>query len=229
MARKARLVVAGAPHHVYLRGNNRRRLFSSRADRLHWLRCLRRALDKTRCQLQQLTLMTNHVHMIVAPPGKDELSDLVKRACQRYAQLRNAEREASGKLFEERFGSKVITDDAQMMMTTLYNDANAYRAREVRDPLVHEWSTGALHAARPGSRIIASLWTPSPWYLGLGRTASARAAAYRTLMLAYERLDAPQTVDDEMADPVVPPYTRRLERPDRSSAREPAPRYGQKP
>jgi REP-associated tyrosine transposase len=226
MARQPRLVVAGQPHHVYLRGNNRRVIFSSKADFTFFVACLRRALDATRCQLHQLTLMRNHVHSIITPPDEDAISSLVKRACQRYSQDRNQKRGASGKLFEERYRSKIIVDDAQLMTTTLYNDANAYKAGEVTDPFVHEWSTVPLHAGVSGARLIRSLWTPSRWYLRLGRTEEERVLAYRREKIAYLEL-APATIDDaialdakaEAAD--AERYVRRLERPNRSSAREP--------
>ena len=72
--------------------------------------------------------MTNHVHSIITPPDEEALSKMMKRLCQRYAQERNQKRDASGKVFEERYRSKVIEDDAQMMFTMLYNDANGYHA-----------------------------------------------------------------------------------------------------
>ncbi len=219
MARKPRVVVAGAPHHVYLRGNNRRRLFTTNEERWLWLRCLERGIRASTCALHQLTLMTNHVHLIVTPTDPKALSKLVKRACQRFAQLRNAELEASGKLFEERFQSKVITDDAHCMMTTLYNDANGFRAGLVEEPLAHEWSTGPLHAASGRSNVPRSMWTPSPWYLRLGTTKSARASAYRQLMTAYTLRDQQQVAEREHRD--LGTYRRRIERPDGMSAREP--------
>jgi putative transposase len=223
MARHPRLVVAGAPHHVYLRGNNRRLLFSSRSDRVFWLSCLRRGLDLSRCQLHQLTLMTNHIHMIVTPPEANALSEMMKRACQRYAQMRNEERGASGKLFEERFRSKVITDDSQMMMTSFYNDANAFRAGEVTDPLGHEWSTGPLHAGRPGSSLIASIRTPSRWYRALAPTAAGRSEAYLRLMAAYLGDEAPRQIEqgvEEIEDPADKRWNPRVRRPNGTSARD---------
>jgi putative transposase len=228
MGRKPRVVVAGAPHHVYLRGNNRRVLFSSRADRILFLACLRRALDATKCQLHQLTLMTNHVHAIITPPDKKALSQLVKRTCQRYAQLRNAKRGGSGKLFEERYRNKVIVDEAQLRVTTLYNDANAFRAKAVREPFAHEWSTAPLHAATPGGRMLRSVWTPSSWYTRLGPTPSKRAEAYRAAMVEYLELEEAAPIDEEVEEVDDEGYERRLERPDRSSAREAFLRYGRK-
>ena len=220
MARQARHVVPGYPHHVYLRGNNRRILFSDDDDRLQWLRCLQRGIDASSCELHQLTLMDNHIHLIATPPDEDALAALVKRTCQRYAQLRNEQREATGKLFEERYQSKVIESERQMITTTLYNDANAFRAGMVPDPLLHEWSTGPLHAGRNGSRISAFMWTPAAWYLGLARTRNACAIVYRGLMDSYAPADDPPAIEEE-SDGAEESYRYRVERPDGTSAREP--------
>jgi putative transposase len=220
MAREARRVVPGYPHHIYLRGNNRRRLFSNDSDRLLWLLDLRRGIEASSCLLHQHTIMDNHVHMIVTPPAEDSMAKLIKRTCQRYAQQRNEAREASGKLFEERYQSKVIETERQFVATTLYNDANAFRAGMVSDPLEHEWSTGPLHAGRNGSRIGAWLWTPGSWYLRLARTPNARAVAYQILMENYAPMDNPPAIFEEPDDDEEDhPYHHRVERPDRSSAR----------
>jgi len=112
----------------------------------------------------------------------------------------------------------------QLMYATLYNDANAYRARMVGAAAEHEWSTGPLHAARPGSLIPAELWSPSDWYLGLGHTDRERGDAYERLMSAYVAADfeppraSPVIQMSEQRD--VQTYRRRLERPNGSSARE---------
>src|SRR5690349_14055646 len=116
--RHPRIVVPAVPHHVYLRGNNRRRLFSSAADRQRMLGCLVKGVETSGCAVHQLTLMTNHVHLIVTPPLAKALSTLIHRTCQRYAQARNAARGASGKLFEERYHSKPILDERYLMTTT---------------------------------------------------------------------------------------------------------------
>lgn len=218
MARTARIVVPGLPHHIYQRGNNRRRLFSRPSDKVWWTACLAAALDQTACALHQITLMENHVHMVVTPPTRDALAALMKRACQRYAQRRNQARESSGKLFEERYHSKVIEDDEHLMTVTLYGDANAFRAGIVEDPLAHEWSTGPLHAGREGSRM-AKLWTPSVWYRRLGDSPQERSTAYAKLMTAYAAVPARMIVDGERETADVLPYERRVERPDRKRAR----------
>jgi putative transposase len=222
MARKPRRVIPDTPHHIYSRGNNRRRLFSSEADYRFFLRCLERGLRASRSAIHQLTLMTNHFHLIVTPKDKEDLSEMMKRCNHRYAQIRNDRRKGSGKLFEERFSSKPIKSEEQLIATTLYNDSNAYRAGMVATPFDHKWSTAALHAGCPAqAKIPLDLWTPSPWYAALGRTPDARAERYRAAMQGYLALGAPRPEEMEVIEETCARYTRRLERPDGTSAREP--------
>ena len=223
MAREARHVVPGYPHHVYLRGNNRRILFSDDDDRLQWLRCLQLGIDASSCELHQHTLMDDHIHMIVTPPDEDALAALVKRTCQRYAQLRNEQLEASGKLFEERYQSKVIESERQLICTTLYNDANAFRAGMVPDPLLHQWSTGPLRRlqrlAHLSVHVDAGGLVP-----GSRPTRNACAIVCRGLMDSYAPVDdRPAIMDDP--DEAEEPYRYRIERPDGTSAREPDVRW----
>lgn len=234
MARGPRRVIPGQPHHVYDRGNNRRRLFSYSVDRKRFLYCLSAGLEMSGCVLHQLTLMTNHVHMIVTPPDASGLAKLMKRTKQRYAQVRNERRNGSGALFEARFKSKAIRSIEQLMVATLYNDANACRAGLTHAGTTHEWSTGPLHAARSGSLVPEELWTPSPWYLALGRTGRERGDAYEALMRGYLRTEweppSDWAITSELEQRDMQTYQQRLERPNRSSAREPgSSRLGRKP
>jgi putative transposase len=229
MPRQARIVAPGLPHHVYMRGNNRRRLFGRPTDYRRYIDCLARGLDASACTLHQLTLMTNHVHLVVTPPTAPALAVFVQRANQRYAQVRNQARSASGKLFEERFHSKIIDDDRYLLSVSIYNDVNAYRAGMADAPLAHEWSTGPLHAGREGSRIPATLWTPSAAYVALGASPAARALRYQELVAAY--LGHPQIetyIDSDTSATDVEPYGRRLERPDRTRAAERSARWAPK-
>ncbi len=214
MPRQARLVIPNVPHHIYLRGNNRRRLFSTNADRTRFIGCLARGLETSASRLHQLTLMENHVHMIAVPPGPDALRVLIHRTCLRYAQVRNHARDATGKLFEERFHSKPILDDAYLATATIYNDVNAYRAGVVTDPLGHLWSTGPLHAGRT-SMVPRDLWTPSAWYLALGATTAERATRYCETVAAHVRASS-----TEPGSARAPRYRLRVERPDGTSARD---------
>jgi putative transposase len=231
MARQARVVIPGVAHQVGTRGNNKRRIFSHPSDYRAFIRYLWLALIDTNCLLHQLTLMINHVHMIVTPPSAGALSDLMKWSLGRYAQVRNQKKASTGHLFEGRYFSKVIDRPRYLPVATMYNDANLAHTGLIDDPTLHEWSTCGIHAGVPErSSIPIGMWTPSPWYVSLGKTPDERADAYRAL-LSNHMVVHPLEVDRELATyerPAIERYTRRIQRPNGLSAREPKIRYGRK-
>jgi putative transposase len=225
MARKARKdqVIPGLPHHVVIRGNNRRRLFSYPSDYRRYLRFLVQALPNYPVAIHQLTLQGNHVHMINTPDEVEALSRFIGKVNHRYARVRNDARDASGKLFEERFWCKPITSDRQLHITTAYNDTNYFLTTRRGDPFSHRWSTIQIHAgAASVESDLREIWTPSPWYLGLGSDAEERAARYRAVIRDYlTTKELPQGVMADLVGLESGPYTRRLERPNRTRASEP--------
>ena len=152
-------VEPGMPHHIVTRGNNRRRLFSYRTDYRRFLYYLDDARVEHACSLQQISLMPNHVHLIMTPPEKDSLSDAMQRCLQRYSRYRNESREASGRLFEERFWCEPLLTLEAVEAITLYNDSNALQASMVDRPEDHRWSTCAIHRARSAGPQ-RSVWQP---------------------------------------------------------------------
>ena len=161
-------------------------------------------------------LMTNHVHLIVTPAGPRELANFVKSFAQRYAQFRNQSRNASGKLFEERYKCKPIRTEAQMAVTATYIELNPVRAGICEDPGAYRWSTYLKHTgAAAAEPLLADLWQPSAWYRSLGSTAEARAAAYLDWFEHYRALDDWSQVH---GDPKHPRDRKRFERPNRKQA-----------
>lgn len=213
------------PHHIILRGNNRRRLFSFASDYRRFIWYLRRAVAKSGVKLHVLSLMPNHIHLVVRPPDAAALALFVKLFAQRYAQARNGRRDGSGKLFEARYYCVPILTDEQMAAVTAYVDLNAFRAHNVEDPAAHRWCTYRLHAGLPDSDIPADLWTPSEWYLSLGDTREARAERYRQFAAEQAARHRAGEAAEAATAALEPPsvYTRRLERPDRSRAAEDVP------
>jgi putative transposase len=186
MSRKPREVHPDLPHHVILRGNNRRRLFTRANDYTHFIGFLGEALDRHGVALHGLTLMSNHVHAILRPPDADALARTIKSAAQRFAVHRNREHDGSGKLFEQRYFCAAVTTDEYLARVTCYNDLNAVRAGVVDDPFDFRWSTYALHAGQPRrSAVPEDIWTPSPWYLALGSSSDERSAHYAEAAWAY--------------------------------------------
>ena len=218
MPRLARslLVVPDHPHHLILRGNNRRRLFSYPRENQFFLSRLLQASDKHRVPVHATMLMTNHVHLIATPSDHEQLARFVRYFAQSYAQFRNRSRGATGKLFEQRYKCVAITSDERMAITTAYIELNPLRAGLCSDPEAYRWSSHPLHAGHSGSEpIISKLWSPSAWYQSLGSDFNERVAAFRDWFAHYRARDDWSLV---YRGPEAEADRKRFERPNRSSA-----------
>ncbi len=73
MARIARVVAAGLPHHVTQRGNRRQQTFFSDADYETYKALLAESCRAAKVEVWAYCLMPNHVHLILVPREEDGL------------------------------------------------------------------------------------------------------------------------------------------------------------
>ena len=90
MSRVARIVVPGFPHHVTQRGNRRADIFETDQDREAYLRFFRDYCGKRKLSVWAYCLMSNHVHLVVAPQKEWSLSDGLRDAHTVYAMYFNS-------------------------------------------------------------------------------------------------------------------------------------------
>ena len=218
MPRRARklTVLPGHPHHLILRGNNRRRLFSYPLEYTFFLRRMLKGSKELEVPVHTTMQMSNHVHLIVTPTEHGQLGRFVSSFAQPFAQFRNGRRSSSGKLFEERYRCIPIRTEEQMTVTTAYVELNPLRAGLCSEPEDYRWSTYLLHVGRAGvDPLVAELWTPSSWYLSLGGNPGDRSVAYRDW---FEHYRARNEWSEVYGDPVPKSDAKRFERPDRRRA-----------
>ncbi len=80
MARLARLVVPGLPHHVTRRGNGRAQTFFGDEDYALYRDLLAASCREARVEVWAWALMPNHVHLILAPSDADGLRRALARS-----------------------------------------------------------------------------------------------------------------------------------------------------
>ncbi|UCF47459.1 MAG: transposase, partial [Myxococcales bacterium] len=179
MPRAARQVLEGVPHHIVLRGNNRRRLFSYPRDYLFFLALMSGQLTRSNMSAHALCLMPNHVHLLATPFREDALGTFVKRVAQRYAQVRNKRYQTTGKLFEQRYYSRPMKSESHLAIATAYVDLNPVRARLVDDGNEYEWSTHRIHCGlscpAPGGPGVGFRRNPLPGWDRCQRVPAALA------------------------------------------------------
>lgn len=177
MPRRSRIVLPHVPMHVIQRGNNRSVCFVADEDYLFYLEHLEKIANKVGVVVHAYVLMTNHVHLLVTPESREGISSLMKRLGQRYVQYFNRMYKRSGTLWEWRFRSALVSEDAYFLGCQRYIELNPVRASMVDHPAEYRWSSYASNGQGQASSLIKA----HALYMNLGRTDLERQAVYREL------------------------------------------------
>ena len=144
MAREARIVIPGLPHHVTQRGNRRLPVFFSDADYESYRALLAEFCGRAGTAVWAYCLMPNHVHLILVPDNADGLRASLGEAHRRYTRRINRREDWRGHLWQERFHSFPM-DEAWLLACARYVVLNPVRAGLVKDAADWPWSSAGAH------------------------------------------------------------------------------------
>jgi putative transposase len=153
MARLARIVVPGIPHHVTQRGNSGQKTFFSDADYNVYTDLLAEHCAAAKVAVWAYCLMPNHVHLILVPSDEDGLRAALGEAHRRYTRRVNAREGWRGHLWQERFHSFPV-DEAHLLAAARYVELNPVRARLVKQARAWRWSSAKAHLAGQDDRLV---------------------------------------------------------------------------
>jgi putative transposase len=154
VARIARFVAPGLPHHVTQRGNRRETVFFSDADYelyrdLLSLQCRKHGVD-----CWSYCLMPNHLHLILVPATQEALGRALGETHRRYSAVINARLRVTGHLFQARFGSAAM-DEEHLMAAARYVALNPVRARLVARAQDWRWSSVRAHLTGRDDALVS--------------------------------------------------------------------------
>ena len=142
MARTARKESTSDIYHVMLRGINRQQIFLEDEDNLHFLEILKQCMEMSHFRLYAYCLMGNHVHLLLQT--KDEpLGHVMKRIGTRYAVWYNYKYSRSGHLFQDRYKSEPVQDNAYFLTALRYILNNPVKAGMCRRMEEYRFSSAA--------------------------------------------------------------------------------------
>src|ERR1700722_13278837 len=144
MARLARVVVPGHPHHVTQRGGPRARTFFFDADDALYRDLLAEHCGAADVDVWAWCLMPNHVHLILVPSDADGLLRTLAAVHRRYAGIIHARRKRTGHFWQGRFGA-VVMDEPHLAAALRYVTLNPVRARLVERARDWRWSSTRAH------------------------------------------------------------------------------------
>ncbi|MDH0650342.1 transposase, partial [Pseudomonas sp. GD03858] len=132
MPRMGRVLLPHYPHHIVQRGHNRQVVFAEDTDFQRYLTDLRDLKDAFDVKVYAYCLMTNHVHLLLAPGDSCAgLSQLMKTLAARMTRYRNRLEGRSGTLWESRYKSSIVQSDTYLLACCRYIELNPVRARLV--------------------------------------------------------------------------------------------------
>lgn len=145
VARQARKASETGIYHVMVRGINYQRIFEDEEDREKYLRLLQ--INRKRCgfALYGYCLMGNHAHLLMKEAARpsmmtirgedvevgpgEPLDSVLKRIGVSYVMYFNRKYKRVGHLFQDRFRSEPVEDDAYLLMALRYIHRNPVKAR----------------------------------------------------------------------------------------------------
>ena len=180
MARLARVVAAGIPHHVTQRGNRRQTVFFGDDDYQAYRGLLAEGCAGTGVAVWGYCLMPNHVHLIMVPQDEAALREALGEAHRRYTRRVNFREGWRGHLWQGRFAS-VPMDEPHLLACARYVELNPVRARLAATAQGWPWSSARAHLARRDDGLVQAgplleMVTDWPAFLAQGLDTEAHAA-----------------------------------------------------
>ncbi len=140
MARLARVVAPGYPHHIIQRGNRRQQTFFSDDDYQTYIDLMSEWCSRCGVEIWCYCLMPNHIHLIAVPESTDSLMKAIGEAHRRYARMVNFREGWRGYFWQGRFSS-FIMDEVYLLAAARYIELNPVRAKLVKKPEDYKWSS----------------------------------------------------------------------------------------
>lgn len=166
MARIARAVAPGIPHHITQRGNRRQQVFFRDEDYQTYLELMSEWCLKHHVETWAYCLMPNHVHLVLVPETMEGLNLAVGEAHRRYTRMINFREGWRGHLWQGRFASFMMDED-YLIACTKYVELNPVRAGLVSKPQDWPWSSAVSHIngqddtlvkAKPLLEVVSRPW-----------------------------------------------------------------------
>ena len=162
MPRTPRADEAGGLYHALNRGNSRAAIFRKEADYEAFERILSEGLARYPVQLFCYQLMPNHWHLVLRPTQDGEMSQFLRWVTATHTMRYHANYHTSGTghVYQGRFKSFPIQDDAHFLTVCRYVERNALRAELTAR--AEDWRWGSLWRWQQSVEPVPALLSPWP-------------------------------------------------------------------
>ena len=140
MPRAARRKSESNIYHVILRSINKQQLFEDEEDREKLFSVLQECKALSGFELYAYCLMSNHIHFLLKT-GKEDLDIVFRRIGARFVYWYNIKYGRVGHLFQDRYKSEAVEDDAYFLTVLRYIHQNPVKAGLCASPEDYPYSS----------------------------------------------------------------------------------------
>lgn len=123
-----------------IRGINQQNIFSVDEDDEKFIAILAKYHKKSEYEIYAYCLMGNHVHLLIKE-GREALPNVMKRIGTSYVSWYNWQYNRKGHLFQDRYKSEPVEEDAYFMTVLRYIHQNPLKAGLTDDIAAYQWSS----------------------------------------------------------------------------------------
>jgi len=125
-------------YHIVMRGINRQSIFEDEEDCIKFIQTIEKYKEVCEYKLYSYCLMGNHVHLLLKE-GKELLEQVMRRVCGSYVLWYNCKYGRVGYLFQDRYKSEPVEDDAYFLTVLRYIYQNPVKAGLVTSVEKYTW------------------------------------------------------------------------------------------
>ncbi len=162
MARQPRLDIADQIFHVINRSNARWDIFKSDKDFQGVVKSLVETLELIPIDIFAFCIMSNHWHFVVRPKANGDMGGFFGKFTQKTTQRWHTKHGTvgTGHLFQGRFKSFLVEKDEYFIQLAKYVEANALRAKMVKN--AEDWPWSSLCLRLKNSELAKKILMPWP-------------------------------------------------------------------
>ncbi len=127
-------------YHIMIRGINQQNIFVEDEDNEKFIDTLVEYQKEIEYEIYAYCLMGNHVHLLMKK-GNEEIGNTMRRIGVSYVYWYNWQYSRKGHLFQDRFRSEVVKDDAYFLTVLRYIHQNPVKAGLINDIGTYKWSS----------------------------------------------------------------------------------------
>lgn len=127
-------------YHIVLRGINKEIIFKEEIDYIRFIETLKKYKEKSGYKIYGYCIMPNHIHLLLKE-GEEGLGITMRRIGASYVYWYNWKYERIGHLFQDRYKSKVVEDNAYLLTVLRYIHQNPLEAKMGKTCEDYKWSS----------------------------------------------------------------------------------------